>query len=481
MLNQSSLLVMPTSTELSRHSITLTLYHRDHSEEISRYRVTKEGNGFSQKEWKSGNTFRISANGTYKVEAQTQAGETLLRTFSIDFLNSQPSFCGGDGSTSSPYLIATATQLNAIRCDLSAHYQLIADIDLADPCWGIGWQPIGALRFWSDEWGGHMVKHQLGFSGTLDGNGHVIKNLTAVYPQIGHLGLFGYLSGTVKNLCLDQVFLMGKIAVGGIAGYFHGNISSCFVSGKISGIRRVGGIVGVIFENVVFDCIPQIAECEFNGVLQARDQRYSDFFGGIAGCCDALEGTISDCIVNADFENCWAVQGICGYTPTEITNCLIRGHIHLSAPAGNSSAEGIGVAHKWFDDGRFGRPVWNVYGCVNALSEVSFTGGTMDSLMSSYQRIANVRDDMIIKGPNYQIKAPAFNIYLGGERITLAGELMEYHQDFPIDAQSTLSKEVLLDLGWDFTSIWEMGEDGWPHLQHLKKAYSHCTDCQSHD
>ena len=105
----------------------------------------------------------------------------------------------------------------------------------------------------------------------------------------------------------------------------------------------------------------------------------------------------------------------------------------------------------------------------------------MDSLMSSYQRIANVRDDMIIKGPNYQIKAPAFNIYLGGERITLAGELMEYHQDFPIDAQSTLSKEVLLDLGWDFTSIWEMGEDGWPHLQHLKKAYSHCTDCQSHD
>lgn len=171
MLNQSSLLVMPTSTELSRHSITLTLYHRDHSEKISCYRVTKEGNGLSQKEWKSGNTFRISANGTYKVEAQTQTGETLLHAFSIDFLNSQPSFYGGDGSTSSPYLIATATQLNAIRCDLSAHYRLIADIDLADPCWGIGWQPIGALRFWSDEWGGHTINHELGFSGTLDGNG----------------------------------------------------------------------------------------------------------------------------------------------------------------------------------------------------------------------------------------------------------------------------------------------------------------------
>ena len=464
MLNQSSLLVMPTSTELSHHSVGLTLYHSDR---ISRYRVAKEGGDLSQKGWKNGNTFRISTNGTYTVEAQTQTGEIFLRAFSINFLNSQPSFCGGDGSTSSPYLVATATQLNAIRCNLSAHYRLIADIDLADQCWGIGWQPIGALRLLSDEWG-LSVNHEVGFSGTLDGNGHAIKNLTAVYTQMEHLGLFGYLSGTVKDLCLEQVFLMGKTAVGGIAGYFHGNISSCFVSGKISGVRQVGGLVGVIFENVLYDCNPQIAECEFNGIIQALEQRHAQEFGGIAGCSGADNTTISDCIVNADIENCCSVSGICGYTPNKITNCLVRGRIHMNGSTNNNCVDGIGIAHEWFRDGKFGRPIWNVYGCVNALSEVSFVEGSLDTLKHSYRRIADLREDMIIKGPDYQIKAPAFNIYLGNERVTIAGECVEYYQDFPFEVQSALSKDVLLDLGWDFTSIWEMGEDGWPKLRRIK-------------
>ena len=43
-------------------------------------------------------------------------------------------FEGGNGTVDSPYLIATADQLNAMRQDSAAHYKLIADIDDADKC-----------------------------------------------------------------------------------------------------------------------------------------------------------------------------------------------------------------------------------------------------------------------------------------------------------------------------------------------------------
>ena len=43
------------------------------------------------------------------------------------------------------------------------------------------------------------------FSGTFDGNGHVIKNLTINNPTSDYQGLFGYASsGEIKNIGTDR-------------------------------------------------------------------------------------------------------------------------------------------------------------------------------------------------------------------------------------------------------------------------------------
>jgi len=49
-------------------------------------------------------------------------------------------FAGGNGTASSPYLISTPAQLDAVRDNLTAHYKMVNDIDLAK--WG-DWEPIG--------------------------------------------------------------------------------------------------------------------------------------------------------------------------------------------------------------------------------------------------------------------------------------------------------------------------------------------------
>ena len=87
-------------------------------------------------------------------------------------------FEGGNGTVNSPYLIATADQLNAMRQDSAAHYKLIADIDLSD--WG-NWIPIGGTPAYGGHPGDSVNTAQKGsfvFTGSLDGDGHVISGMT---------------------------------------------------------------------------------------------------------------------------------------------------------------------------------------------------------------------------------------------------------------------------------------------------------------
>lgn len=65
-------------------------------------------------------------------------------------------FAGGDGTPENPYLIEDAFDLDAVRNNLRAHYQLINDIDLNISPFneGEGWEPINKTSI-----------------GTLDGSG----------------------------------------------------------------------------------------------------------------------------------------------------------------------------------------------------------------------------------------------------------------------------------------------------------------------
>ena len=90
-------------------------------------------------------------------------------------------FEGGTGTLKDPYLIKTAEQLNSVRFGLSKHYKLIADIDLSK--WG-NWIPLGGTPAYGGAW---IKKYPQAadagcgeFTGSFDGNGHVISGMTII-------------------------------------------------------------------------------------------------------------------------------------------------------------------------------------------------------------------------------------------------------------------------------------------------------------
>lgn len=136
--------------------------------------------------------------------------------------------------------VSTPEQLNNIRNDLYAHYQLTNDIDMSN--WG-NFEPIDM------------------FYGQFNGNGYKINNLT-INSDSSFVGLFTRVlnEGTVKNLGLQNVNIESSgFDVGGICGYLTGTIQNCFVTGQIKG-NRAGGLVGrtggtnSIIENCFTDC-----------------------------------------------------------------------------------------------------------------------------------------------------------------------------------------------------------------------------------
>lgn len=455
MLNQSLLLIVPDSTDLSQKTVHLRLHFH---ERILSHHVARENSGIQDVQWEAGDEFDINANGTYVVEVKTFSGRTIQKAFSICFLNSQPTFSGGTGSVFSPFLIKTAAQLNAIRSNLNAHYRLISDIDLSSPEWGIGWCPIGDFQLTMDGLG-IAVNHKAGFSGCIDGAGHEIKNLSGFYPEKEHVGLFGYLEGTVKNLRLSNVAFVGKNNIGGIAGTFHGTILETSVSGKLAGGDLIGGIVGEIVENALGKSSVIISECEFEGDIIGKlsEDRQANAIGGIAAECSGANTVISNCVVKAQLQFSGGIFGICGCTPTAIINCLAQGRIMTECPTQNSIVYGIGAAYSWTEDCE--NPDWGVYGCVSAWEEISFSGGNADNLLNTFDHIG-------IPPTDVKLVSPYINILLNDENIKISGRQEKYLGKYLFEKRcKTISEEILWELGWDFSSVWEMDEKGWPKLR----------------
>lgn len=119
------------------------------------------------------------------------------------------------------------------------HYKQTADIDASTTSeWdGGGWTPIGESYFSF-------------FSGTYDGDGHVISGLTINRPDGNYQGLFASLSNAeIKNLGVTVVDISAKFYVGGLVGYsgalaVDSTVSNCYATGTVSGSNYVGGLVG---------------------------------------------------------------------------------------------------------------------------------------------------------------------------------------------------------------------------------------------
>ena len=167
---------------------------------------------------------------------------------------------------------------------------LTADIDLD----GIDWRPIGNVTSYPG----------ITFAGTFDGGEHTISNLTTSDNTTAHAsaGLFGSITGKVRNLKLENVNVSSSHYAGAIVGYSSAGvgmeISNCHVNGgtivsspeAVNGGHdngdKVGGIIGyTVAGNVVKGC--SVSNITVSG--------YRDI-GGIAGGSAA---NVSNCTATA--------------------------------------------------------------------------------------------------------------------------------------------------------------------------------------
>ena len=220
----------------------------------------------------------------------------------------------GSGTETDPYQISTAEGLKWFRdkvnsatkaADTQICAELTEDIDLS----GEEWSPIGIGQ--SFHWGIRS------YSGTFDGKGHTIKNLTIDNSSAQYVGLFGYVyGGTIRNLTVSGS-VKGSGHTGGIAGLANGGTfencaNLCEVQGDSTAGGTTGGIIGFAYHGDTLI----VRDCYNVGSITGRHA------GGIIGQCNNGLETISNCY-NAGTvtgtANAGAIIGI--YFSKKISNC----------------------------------------------------------------------------------------------------------------------------------------------------------------
>ncbi len=182
------------------------------------------------------------------------------------------------------YLIGTAAELAWFAAtDGSGSAKLTADIELA----GFDWTPLQKLY------------------GTLDGQGHVIRNLY-VNSTSNTLGLISYLQGGAS---VTRLGITGSVTctnntriaqAGGIVGYMYAkaSITQCWSAVNVTSNKHAGGIAGYTATGAV------ITDCYATGTIRSSSANEC-YLGGICG--SGFSNT-----AGATLTNCYSIGKVVG-------------------------------------------------------------------------------------------------------------------------------------------------------------------------
>lgn len=257
--------------------------------------------------------------------------------------NGTPDHITGSGTETDPYQINTAEGLKWFRDkvnnatkepDTQICAELTEDIDLSSE----EWSPIGIGE--GVYWGSRS------YSGTFDGKGHTIKNLSIDNSSAQYVGLFGYvLGGTIRNLTVSGSVKgsghTGGIAGGADGGTFENCANLCVVQSDSTEGGTTGGIIGFA-HNMNYELI--VRDCYNVGSITGRNA------GGIIGQCINTSGTIRNCYNAGTVTGTASVGAIIGNPLIDkIYNCYyLEGSV---TRAGNGDKVSISKTATEFADG----------------------------------------------------------------------------------------------------------------------------------
>ena len=177
-----------------------------------------------------------------------------------------------------------------------------------------GWLPIG--------------DNDNRFSGTFDGNGYTLSNLT-IHTAADYVGLFGVLSssGTITGTSLSDVVVHGNARVGSLVGHNYGVITHSYSSGAVNGTQWIGGLVGI--NNRLLSNSYSIASVSGTGRSE-----------GVGGLVGASRGTISNSYSDGAVSGYNRVGGLVGWNIGIITDSYsrkpARGNVEIGGLVGTN-------------------------------------------------------------------------------------------------------------------------------------------------
>lgn len=289
-------------------------------------------NGYEFVGWSDGvqSATRTEENVQTDVEVTAQFRELDL-----------PAFAGGSGTPEDPYQINTVRHLRHMQQYPAAHYILTGNITLTS----VG---QGQSNFTP------LFDENTMFTGTFDGNGYTISNLTIYNTDTFYAGLFACIGadGKVFDLTLENIALQGTNYIGGVAGYALGAVTNCTVTGEITYLSQnncsvfLGGVAGRA-ENDLNGCTTEVA-------VTAYEVGGTAYAGGIAGYCaynmQSVESAItlvsrSAVTVTKTESNSNAVYagGIFGYVAErlKLQDCFAGGDVIAKSENANTYAGGL--------------------------------------------------------------------------------------------------------------------------------------------
>ena len=259
--------------------------------------------------------------------------------------------------------ITTVEELAKMANDLTADSVLGSDIDLA----GIAWNPIGTYKpSGESEEEQEIPASDAAFTGTFDGQGHTIRNLTITGEDGIAVGLFGCIANTeVGNFTLENASTEGTIMVADAVGYsftstvhdvhlVNGKVTA--YAGEMSAEGMYGGIVGAGMASRIVDCSADAEITIPDGTANA----------GIVG--GGLELTsLVNCMATGSVTagaNCYGLGGVsgCGFGAEEFTNCKAS-NVTITAGTGCYWIGSITGYAGGYEAQEYGTPVTVFTGC----------------------------------------------------------------------------------------------------------------------
>ncbi len=246
---------------------------------------------------------------------------TACNPASTPFGNSN--LAGVDGTVSAPYMVCSPSHFLSISNYINSHVTLKGNVDFIGH--GTFTEPIIET-----------------FSGTLDGNGFSVKNITLEYHTPEDIGVINHLSwgATIKNVVFSQIYMENEFGgAGAIVGWNDGTIQNCtVVDPRIFGEVGVGGVVALNDEDGLI--IDSEVLFETNGEIKAFDEGA----GGVAGWND---GTIENSFNNVPIESAYDAGGLVGYNDLgTITRSWSTANVQASMFAGGLVGMNDGLVQK---------------------------------------------------------------------------------------------------------------------------------------